>query len=102
MDGLPVSLDAFGPAALAVTMLAGYLVIGEPVAGHVLHRRFEGRLSRDPAARRSFYRRVLGLGGGPGRVPPLRLAAPPPPPPGGPGGPWAAGRAAPPPRRARP
>jgi membrane protease YdiL (CAAX protease family) len=61
MDGLPVSLDAFGPAALAVTMLAGYLVVGEPVAGHVLHRRFEGRLSHDPAARRSFYRRLLVL-----------------------------------------
>jgi uncharacterized protein len=61
MDGLPVSLDAFGPAALAATMLAGYLVIGEPVAGHVLHRRFEGRLSSDPAARRSFYRRLLVL-----------------------------------------
>src|SRR4051794_41229317 len=61
MDGLPVSLDAFGPAALAATMLAGYLVVGEPVVGYVLHRRFEGRLRADPAARRSFYRRLLVL-----------------------------------------
>jgi membrane protease YdiL (CAAX protease family) len=61
MAGLPVALDAFGPAALAAVMLAAYLVVGEPVAGHVLHRRFEGRLHRDPAARRSFYRRLLVL-----------------------------------------
>jgi membrane protease YdiL (CAAX protease family) len=35
--------------------------VGEPVVGHVLHRRFEGRLRADPAARRSFYRRLLVL-----------------------------------------
>lgn len=58
---LPDSLSAFGPAALAVVIVAGYLVVGEPVAGHVLHRRFEGRLRADPRARRSFYRRLLVL-----------------------------------------
>jgi membrane protease YdiL (CAAX protease family) len=31
------------------------------VAGHVLHRRFEGRLREDPDARRSFYVRLLIL-----------------------------------------
>jgi uncharacterized protein len=61
VDGLPDSLSAWGPAALAAVMVAGYLVVGEPVAGYVLHRRFEGRLSRQPAARRSFYRRLLVL-----------------------------------------
>jgi membrane protease YdiL (CAAX protease family) len=58
---LPASLDAFGPAALAAVIAAGYLVLGEPVAGAVLHRRFEGRLRTDPRARRSFYRRLLIL-----------------------------------------
>ncbi|WP_448623826.1 CPBP family intramembrane glutamic endopeptidase [Geodermatophilus sp. URMC 64] len=61
MNWLPESLDAFGAAALAAVLLAGYLVVGEPVAGYVLHRRFEGRLQRDPAARRSFYGRLLIL-----------------------------------------
>ena len=36
-------------------------MVGEPVVGHVLHRRFEGRLRTDPGARRSFYRRLLVL-----------------------------------------
>jgi len=36
-------------------------VVGEPVVGHVLHRRFEGRLRSDPRARRSFYLRLLIL-----------------------------------------
>jgi membrane protease YdiL (CAAX protease family) len=58
---LPVTLTAFGPAALAAVIAAVYLVVGEPVAGHVLHRRFEGRLRTDPGARRSFYRRLLVL-----------------------------------------
>src|SRR4051794_38046335 len=58
---LPDSLDAFGPAALAAVIAAAYLVVGEPVAGAVLHRRFEGRLRSDPRARRSFYRRLLVL-----------------------------------------
>ena len=31
------------------------------MAGHVLHRRFEGRLRTDPGARRSFYGRLLVL-----------------------------------------
>jgi membrane protease YdiL (CAAX protease family) len=61
VTGLPASLADFGPAALAAVIVAGYLVVGEPVAGHVLHRRFEGRLRRDPGARRSFYRRLLVL-----------------------------------------
>jgi membrane protease YdiL (CAAX protease family) len=59
--GLPGSLVDFGPAALAAVVVAGYLVFGEPVAGHVLHRRFEGRLRSDPGARRSFYVRLLIL-----------------------------------------
>jgi membrane protease YdiL (CAAX protease family) len=58
---LPGSLTAFGPAALAAVVVAVYLVVGEPVVGHVLHRRFEGRLRADPRARRSFYRRLLVL-----------------------------------------
>ncbi|RBY85604.1 CPBP family intramembrane glutamic endopeptidase [Blastococcus sp. TF02A-30] len=61
MTGLPTSLADFGPAALAAVVAAAYLVVGEPVAGHVLHRRFEGRLRTDPGARRSFYGRLLVL-----------------------------------------
>lgn len=59
--GLPGSLTDFGPAALAAVAVAAYLVLGEPVVGHVLHRRFEGRLRTDPGARRSFYGRLLVL-----------------------------------------
>lgn len=58
---LPASLADFGPAALAAVVVAGYLVVGEPVVGQVLHRRFEGRLRSDPGARRSFYGRLLVL-----------------------------------------
>ena len=61
MSALPGSLADFGPAALAAVVVAGYLVAGEPVVGHVLHRRFEGRLRSEPGARRSFYRRLLVL-----------------------------------------
>lgn len=61
MSGLPDSLADFGPAAFAAAVVAVYLVVGEPVAGHVLHRRFEGRLRSDPGARRSFYGRLLVL-----------------------------------------
>ena len=61
MNGLPDSLADFGPAALAAVVVAVYLVLGEPVVGHVLHRRFEGRLRSDPGARRSFYVRLLIL-----------------------------------------
>ena len=61
MTGLPSSLADFGPAALTAVVVAAYLVVGEPVVGHVLHRRFEGRLRTDRDARRSFYRRLLAL-----------------------------------------
>lgn len=61
MSGLPDALTDFGPAAFAAVVVAVYLVVGEPVAGHVLHRRFEGRLRTDPGARRSFYGRLLVL-----------------------------------------
>ncbi len=61
MSGLPGSLTDFGPAALAAVVVATYLVVGEPAVGHVLHRRFESRLRTDPAARRSFYARLLIL-----------------------------------------
>jgi membrane protease YdiL (CAAX protease family) len=61
VQGLPASLADFGPAALAAVVVAAYLVVGEPLVGHVLHRRFEGRLRTDPDARRSFYRRLLVL-----------------------------------------
>ncbi|MGY1697938.1 MULTISPECIES: CPBP family intramembrane glutamic endopeptidase [unclassified Geodermatophilus] len=61
MTDLPDSLAAFGPAALSAVVVAVYLVVGEPVVGQVLHRRFEGRLRTDPAARRSFYLRLLVL-----------------------------------------
>jgi membrane protease YdiL (CAAX protease family) len=59
--GLPGALADFGPAALSAVVVAVYLVVGEPVVGHVLHRRFEGRLRTEPGARRSFYRRLLVL-----------------------------------------
>jgi uncharacterized protein len=61
VDGLPSSLADYGPAALSAVVVAGYLVLGEPLVGHVLHRRFEGRLRTDAGARRSFYRRLLVL-----------------------------------------
>ncbi len=61
MTGLPETLADFGPAAFAAVVVAVYLVAGEPVAGHVLHRRFEGRLRTDPDARRAFYGRLLVL-----------------------------------------
>ncbi|MBB3082064.1 CPBP family intramembrane glutamic endopeptidase [Geodermatophilus sabuli] len=61
MQGLPASLADYGPAALSAVVVAGYLVLGEPLVGHVLHRRFEGRLRTDAGARRSFYRRLLVL-----------------------------------------
>jgi membrane protease YdiL (CAAX protease family) len=61
VSGLPDALTDFGPAAFAAVVVAVYLVAGEPVAGHVLHRRFEGRLRTDPGARRSFYGRLLVL-----------------------------------------
>jgi membrane protease YdiL (CAAX protease family) len=58
---LPGALSDWGPAQLAAVAIAGYLVVGEPFVGHALHRRFEGRLGTDPAARRSLYRRLLVL-----------------------------------------
>ena len=61
MTWLPASLADFGPATLAAVVIAGYLVVGEPVVGHVLHRRFEDRMRTDARARRSFYLRLLVL-----------------------------------------
>jgi membrane protease YdiL (CAAX protease family) len=61
VDALPATLSDFGPAALAAVVVAVYLVVGEPAVGHVLHRRFEGRLRSEPGARRSFYGRLLVL-----------------------------------------
>jgi membrane protease YdiL (CAAX protease family) len=58
---LPAGFDDFGAAQLSAAVIATYLVVGEPFVGYVLHRRFEGRLRSDPAARRSFYRRLLVL-----------------------------------------
>jgi membrane protease YdiL (CAAX protease family) len=58
---LPGSLAEYGPAGLSAVVVAGYLVAGEPLVGHVLHRRFEGRLRTGDGARRSFYRRLLVL-----------------------------------------
>ena len=55
------SFADFGPAQLAAAIVAAYLVVGEPFVGYVLHRRFEGRLRADPAARRSVYQRLLVL-----------------------------------------
>lgn len=54
-------LGAFGPAAVAALLIAGYLVVGEPWAGHVLHRRFEAGIGRDPQPRLWLYRRLLVL-----------------------------------------
>ena len=59
--GLPGSLADWGPAALSAVAVAGYLVVGEPFVGHVLHRRFEGRLRTEDGARRGFYGRLLVL-----------------------------------------
>jgi membrane protease YdiL (CAAX protease family) len=61
MDALPTALADYGPAALSAVVVAVYLVVGEPVVGAVLHRRFESRLRTDGGARRSFYRRLLVL-----------------------------------------
>jgi membrane protease YdiL (CAAX protease family) len=58
---LPAALADFGPAQLSAVVIAVYLVVGEPFVGYVLHRRFEGRLRADQAARRSLYRRLLVL-----------------------------------------
>ncbi|CAN5180839.1 hypothetical protein BH20ACT5_BH20ACT5_06330 [soil metagenome] len=54
-------LAAFGPATVAALLLAAYLLVGEPVAGLVLHRRFEAALTRDRTARRWLYHRLLLL-----------------------------------------
>lgn len=54
-------LAAFGPAAVAGCLVAGYLIVAEPVVGTVLHRRFEASLGRDPDARSWLYQRLLVL-----------------------------------------
>lgn len=57
LDGL----GAFGPATVAACLIAAYLIVGEPVVGTVLHRRFEAGLGRDPDARIWLYQRLLVL-----------------------------------------
>lgn len=54
-------LAAFGPATVGALLLAAYLLVGEPFAGLVLHRRFEAALPSDPTARRWLYHRLLLL-----------------------------------------
>lgn len=54
-------LSSFGPATAAALLIAGYLLVGEPVTGAVLHRRFEAALGRDPRARVWLYQRLLLL-----------------------------------------
>jgi membrane protease YdiL (CAAX protease family) len=58
---LPDSLADFGPATLGALMVGGYLVLGEPFVGWVLHRRFESAVRTAPGARRWLYRRLLLL-----------------------------------------
>ena len=60
MNGpLDLSFADFGPAQLSAAVIAVYLVVGEPFVGYVLHRRFEGRLRTDPAARLGVARQWL-------------------------------------------
>lgn len=54
-------LGAFGPAVVAALLIAVYLVVGEPWAGSVLHRRFEAALGRERGARLWLYHRLLVL-----------------------------------------
>ena len=61
MSWLPDSLADFGPAALAALLVGGYLVLGEPFVGWVLHRRFEAAVGVAPGARRWLYGRLLLL-----------------------------------------
>ncbi|MGI8721338.1 MAG: CPBP family intramembrane glutamic endopeptidase [Geodermatophilaceae bacterium] len=61
MMWLPDSLADFEPAALAALMVGGYLVLGEPFVGWVLHRRFESAVGVAPGARRWLYGRLLLL-----------------------------------------
>ncbi len=61
MSWLPGSLTDFAPAALAALMVGGYLVLGEPFVGWVLHRRFESAVAVVPGARRWLYGRLLLL-----------------------------------------
>lgn len=61
MTWLPDSLADFGSATLAALMVGGYLVLGEPFVGWVLHRRFEAAVGVAPGARRWLYWRLLLL-----------------------------------------
>jgi len=61
MSWLPDSLADFGPATLAALLVGGYLVLGEPFVGWVLHRRFEAAVGVAPGARRWLYGRLLLL-----------------------------------------
>lgn len=58
---LPSTLSDFGSAAVAVVLIAAYLVLAEPYVGLVLHRRFEDADRRFEDARRWLYRRLLLL-----------------------------------------
>lgn len=61
MSWLPDSLADFGPATLAALLVGGYLVLGEPFVGWILHRRFEAVVGVAPGARRWLYGRLLLL-----------------------------------------
>lgn len=54
-------LEAFGPAAASAALVAAYLVVGEPVTGTVLHRRFEALERVAAGARTWLYSRILLL-----------------------------------------
>lgn len=61
MSWLPETPAEFTPATLAALILGGYLVLGEPFVGWVLHRRFEAAVDVAAGARRWLYARLLVL-----------------------------------------
>ncbi|WP_153506009.1 CPBP family intramembrane glutamic endopeptidase [Cumulibacter manganitolerans] len=58
---VPSELSAYGTATAAALLIGGYLLVGEPYVGAVLHRRFEAAAHRYEDARRWLYRRLLLL-----------------------------------------
>ena len=58
---VPSTLSAYGAATAAALLIGGYLLVGEPYVGAVLHRRFETAARRYDDARRWLYRRLLLL-----------------------------------------